>query len=47
VASSTLEQTGFRLGRGDYISSLLLIKKKEKAGLRQKFYLCSIVLSEF
>jgi hypothetical protein len=34
-------------GRGDYISSLLLIKKKEKAGLRQKFYLCSIVLSEF
>jgi hypothetical protein len=35
-------------GRGDYISSLLLIKiKKEKASLRQKIYLCSIVLSEF
>jgi hypothetical protein len=36
-------------GRGDYISSLLLIKiKKEKAGLRQKKnYLCSIVLPEF
>jgi hypothetical protein len=35
-------------GRGDYISSLWLIKiKKEKAGLRQKIYLCSIVLPEF
>jgi hypothetical protein len=40
--------------RGDYISALLLIKmkiirkkKKEKAGLRQKIYLCSIVLPEF
>jgi hypothetical protein len=36
-------------GRGDYISSLLLTKKekKEKDGLRQKIYLCSIVLPEF
>ena len=34
--------------RGDYISSLLLIKilEMEKAGLRQKIYLCSIVLPE-
>jgi hypothetical protein len=37
-------------GRGDCISSLLLSKKKkekEKPGLRQKIYLCSIVLPEF
>jgi hypothetical protein len=40
-------------GMGDYISSLLLIKikrkkkKEEMAGLRQKIYLCSIVLPEF
>jgi hypothetical protein len=36
-------------GRGDYISSLLLIKIKikKKAGLKQKIYLCSIVLPEF
>jgi hypothetical protein len=37
-------------GRGDYISSLLLIKKINKKGKGlpvQKIYLCSIVLPEF